>query len=398
VRRLDKRLISLVLMLGLLVVGGVFFLRMLGQPTTGPVIPEQPIQEEGTSGQPVRTAEELQLPSSYAKVSLLPPPAAAPPPPPAPLPTSPVTAQQTTTPALVQTNPFLSQPPPPPARPIPVSPPGGALPPGGQAPRASTPPPPGQPQEPSKWLFADLKQQGVQEPPFPVPKEDEDNGQGQRQSAAQRAAGLFPQAVWGTPKDPTRVLYRSQVLNGILMHDVDSSNPGFIRILLTEEVQDKFGQGTTLLPQGTIVLGQQDGQVKFGQKRLGITVDSAELPDGTVLAFSTPSKVGDATGANAMPGDVNNRWGNVLAAAGISALLSIGSRIPAGTPAQGQFFPSIGQEVSRDVAGSVNQSGQQIVKRELDVSPIITIPHGTPVSVQLSQNVSLQTPPATVSK
>jgi type IV secretory pathway VirB10-like protein len=47
-----------------------------------------------------------------------------------------------------------------------------------------------------------------------------------------------------------------------------------------------------------------------------------------VLAWT--GQAGDAQGATGLPGEVDNRWGNILASVGISALLSIGSRIPAG--------------------------------------------------------------------
>jgi type IV secretion system protein VirB10 len=257
----------------------------------------------------------------------------------------------------------------------------------------TTAPQPAQKPEPPKrnnWLFAKVSQQGsVQEPPFPLPKEQEEGGQG-------RSSKLFPRAQWERPDDPTRVIYRSQVLNGILQNSIDSSNPGLVRILLTEQVEDRFGQGRVLLPQYTVLLGQQDGKVVFGQKRVAIQIEAAELVDGTVLSFQKPTKVGDQLGANAVPGTVDNRWGNVILSAGISALLSIGSRIPAGN--QEGFAPTLGQDVSQDLSRSLNQSGQQIVKRELDVSPIITIPYGTPVTIQLGENINLMTPPTLIRK
>ena len=248
------------------------------------------------------------------------------------------------------------------------------------------------PRPPRKWIFAELPGGGVQQPPFPVPQDD---AKGQEQGNSRRAESLFPQAVWGTPADPTRVLYRSQVINGLLQHDINSDQPGLIRILVTEAVQDRFGQGRTLLPQYSILLGSQDGTVKFGQSRLGITIDSAELPDGTVVAFNK-AKGADATGATGVSGSVNNHWGRVLAGAGLSALLSIGTRVPAGN--QEGFAPTIAQEASRDVSGNIARTGNQIVQRELNVAPTVVIPAATPVTIQLMKNISFQTPAARVRK
>jgi len=373
VQRQDRRkigLVALVLILG----ASALFLVKLQQSDLPASWRGRPIPEEAAAGALPSASAELKLPSSYGGLSLLPPPA-----PPAQAPTVPIT--KAVLPMNEPAHPFA---PPAPAPVVVRSPaPVAAQP----APPAPAPPPKPAPKPPSKWLFADLKQDGgVQDPPFPVPKVELAEAGG---PTSHRADGLFPQAVWGTPADPTKVLYRSQVLKGILQHDVQSDQPGLMRILVTEEVQDRFGQGHVLVPQYTILLGAQDGKVNFGASTLGMTIDSMEFPDGTVVAL-TKAKAGDATGATGVPGDVNNHWGRVLAGAGITALLAIGTRIPAGN--QQGFAPTIAQEVAGNAGGSIAGSGQQVVQRELNVSPTITIKYGTPVTVQLTENVNFQTP------
>ena len=373
VQRQDRRKIGLVALVLLLGASALFLVKL--QQSDVPVAWRgRPIPEEAAAGALPSAAAELKLPSSYGGLSLLPPPA-----PPPPAPSVPIT--KVMLPVAEPANPFVTPPAPPPPVAHTPAPATSVAPPAALAAAKPTPKPP------SKWLFADLKQDGgVQEPPFPVPKGDGAEAGG---AGIHRAEGLFPQAVWGTPADPTKVLYRSQVLKGLMQHDVQSDQPGLMRILVTEEVQDRFGQGHVLVPQYTILLGAQDGKVSFGASTLGMVIDSMEFPDGTVVAL-TKAKAGDATGATGVPGDVNNHWGRVLAGAGITALLAIGTRVPAGN--QQGFAPTIGQEVAGNAGGSIATSGQQIVQRELSVRPTITIPYGTPVTVQLTENVNFQTP------
>jgi len=373
VQRQDRRKIGLVALVLLLGASALFLVKL--QQSDVPVSWRgRPIPEEAAAGALPSAAAELKLPSSYGQVSLLPPPASPP-----PAPSVPIT--KVMLPVGETANPFVTSPAP--AQPVAHAP---APPTPGATPVAQGAPKPA-PKPPSKWLFADVKQEGrVQEPPFPPPKGDGVEAAG---TGSHRADGLFPQAVWGTPADPTKVLYRSQVLKGLLQHDMQSDQPGLMRILVTEEVQDRFGQGHVLVPQYTILLGAQDGKVSFGASTLGMTIDSMEFPDGTVVAL-TKAKAGDATGATGVPGAVNNHWGRVLAGAGITALLAIGTRVPAGN--QQGFAPTIGQEVAGNAGGSIATSGQQIVQRELSVRPTITIPYGTPVTVQLTENVNFQTP------
>ena len=65
---------------------------------------------------------------------------------------------------------------------------------------------------PKRWFSRETPMQGdILTPPFPEDKDAEGRG---RQSA------LFPQAIWETPADPTKVLYADQVVQGLLMQSL----------------------------------------------------------------------------------------------------------------------------------------------------------------------------------
>lgn len=280
-------------------------------------------------------------------------------------------------------------PPPPESRPampvaVPVTPPPQAAVP---APRPVQHPVPRQ--EPKRWLFAAL-QGNVGAPPFPAPKPDvkkaEDTG---------KAQGLIPAATWALPRDPRQVLYRSQVIPGMLLHDVNSDIPGPVRIMVTQAVVDRFGQDHVLIPQYSYLLGTQDGHPTYGQSRLAVTIDQIELPDGAVVGLQK-AKMGDRSGAQGVAGKVNNHWGTVGIAAVLSAVLSVGTRAPFGNVTG--FQQTLPQEFGQDVGQSINRTGQQIVNRALIIPPTITLKAGTPVTIQLGEAVSFQQPPTSVSK
>jgi hypothetical protein len=73
----------------------------------------------------------------------------------------------------------------------------------------------------------------------------------------------------------------------------------------------------------------------------------------------------------------------------LTTALSVGSRSVAGSPSG--FQSNLGQIFARDVSQSLHQSGNELVRRSLSVQPEISLPVHTPVTVQLSQNISLQT-------
>ena len=221
-------------------------------------------------------------------------------------------------------------------------------------------------------------------PPFPEEKDAE--GQRGRQSP------LFPQAIWETPADPTKVLYADQVVQGLLMQSLNSDIPGTVRVKATETVYDRFGQGKVLLPMDTTFLGRQEGQAQYGQERLPVTITMAILPDGTAIQWKS-GQAGDATGATGIPAKVNNHYGSVILGAGLSALLNIGTRAPFGSTSN--FQQNLPQEFAQDTAQSLGQSAQDIVRRQLTVNPTLTVTYATPVTLQFGENVSFQTKPIT---
>jgi hypothetical protein len=67
-----------------------------------------------------------------------------------------------------------------------------------------------------------------------------------------------------------------------------------------------------------------------------------------------------------------------------------------GSP-QGYHY-SLGQEYTANVADSLSRSGEELIKRSLSLSPIISIDSQEPVKVQLELNSSLMSPPLVVHK
>jgi type IV secretion system protein VirB10 len=361
-----------------LIIVVIVFLALLNRQQTAqaPKLPAKPSTYEVTG--PNTPDAALRLQSTYAGVDRTPPtPPAPPPPPPEPKPMFPVapvapvqapvfTAQAPVTPA------FVPQPPPPPT---PPAKPG----------QAEPVKPPAQPPKPkvSRYLFA--KGDSVAKSPFSDPQEKSGSDKQMFPEKEEGKAGsLIKAAQWEKPADTTKVWYLSQAVSGQLAERVVSSIPGLVKIRVTRALEDKDLRGVVLIPQHSLIVAAQVGKPEFGTARLALDIKQIELSDGSILSLK--GTVGDQTGATGVAGHVDNHVGRVLLGATLSALLSVGTRLPTGNTTG--FVPTIGQDVTQNLSQDVSQTGRQIVKRELDVAPTLTLEAGTPVLIHPNDNIS----------
>jgi type IV secretory pathway VirB10-like protein len=255
---------------------------------------------------------------------------------------------------------------------------------------AASPPPRPEPAAkpaPKRWLFADLGN-AVAKPPFPTGAEPGQHTTGQETADT----ALLRPAEWIKPVDPTKVLYRAQVIPGLLLQALNSDIPGQVRIMVTRPVTDRFHQGHVLIPQHSILLGTQDGRPAFGQTRVAVTIEEIQFPQGEIVRLQ--GQMADRSGALGSRGKVNNHYVKIGVGAILSAVLNIGTRGLTGSPQN--YQPTLGQEFTRDVGTSVSRSGQSIVDKSLNIPPTLTLKAGTEVTIQLAENLSFATPPASV--
>ena len=192
--------------------------------------------------------------------------------------------------------------------------------------------------------------------------------------------------------DPTKVLYRAQVIPGILLQALNSDIPGQVRIMITRPVTDRFHHGHVLIPQHSMLLGAQDGRPAFGQTRVAVTIEEIQFPQGEIVRLQ--GQMADRSGALGSRGKVNNHYVKIGIGAVLSAVLNIGTRGVTGSPQN--YQPTLGQEFTRDVGESVSRSGQSIVDKSLNIPPTLTLKAGTEVTIQLAENLSFAQPPVSV--
>jgi type IV secretion system protein VirB10 len=178
------------------------------------------------------------------------------------------------------------------------------------------------------------------------------------------------------------VLQAGSVIAAALITGIRSDLPGQVTAQVTQNVYDSATGRILLIAQGAKLIGDYDSQISFGQDRLLLAWDRLLLPDGrSILLDRQPGT--DAAGRAGLQDRIDQHWGGVAGAALLSTLLGIGAEV--GSDNDGDLV----RAVRRGTSQTVNQAGDQIVRRQLGVRPTLTIRPGYPVRVLVTRDLVL---------
>ena len=183
------------------------------------------------------------------------------------------------------------------------------------------------------------------------------------------------------------VLQAGTVIPAALVTGIRSDLPGQITAQVTENVFDTPTGRARLIPQGARLIGVYDSQVAFGQSRVLLVWTRLIMPNGRSIVLERQQGA-DAAGYSGLEDGVDNHWAELFKAALLSTILGVGAEL--GSGADGGSNTSILQALRLSSANSLNQTGQQVVHRNLNIQPTLTIRPGFPVRVIVNRDLILE--------
>ena len=178
------------------------------------------------------------------------------------------------------------------------------------------------------------------------------------------------------------ILQAGSVIPAALITGIRSDLPGLVTAQVTQNVYDSPTGRILLIPQGSRLIGDYDADVAFGQSRILLAWNRLILPDGRSIVLDR-QPAADPRGFAGLQDGTNYHWGGVLKAALVSTLLGVGSELGAGSDSD------LTRAVRRGTQDSVGRAGEQIVSRESNVRPTLTIRPGFPVRVLVTRDLVL---------
>ena len=187
-------------------------------------------------------------------------------------------------------------------------------------------------------------------------------------------------------------LFPGTIIHAVLVSRIDTDYPGPIHARVTENVYDSMTGKNLLIPQGTILQGNYSSS-SIGVSKVQIAWEAMVVNyQGVAYQVSLGGMAGvDKRGRAGIAGTLDDHYFEWLKAAGIISLFSLlNSEI---AYQGGQASPQV-REIMDINQGIINQLGDKLIERALDIQPTVRIANGTAVSVSVNTIVHLRPFPA----
>ena len=185
------------------------------------------------------------------------------------------------------------------------------------------------------------------------------------------------------PVSPYQVM-AGAVIPASLITGLNSDLPGQVIAQVTENVYDTATGQHLLIPQGSRLIGWYDSVIAYGQSRALMVWNRVIMPDGSSIIIENLPGV-DLAGYAGVEGRVDNHTWRLFQAAILSSVLSVGAEL-----GRDSNDDEILQALRDGGQRTLNQAGQRIVNRQLNVQPTITVRPGWRLRVIVNKDLVLQ--------
>lgn len=174
------------------------------------------------------------------------------------------------------------------------------------------------------------------------------------------------------------------IIPSALITGLNSDLPGEIIGQVTEHVYDSATGQHLLIPQGSRIFGRYNADVDYGQDRAQIVWDRLIMPNGSSIALD--AMIGaDRAGYAGLADQVDHHSGRLFGAVLLSSLITAGANLVSNSDDNG-FTEDLGDAAAQQAV----TIGGEIVRRQLDVQPTITIRPGFRLNILVNQTMILE--------
>jgi type IV secretion system protein VirB10 len=179
------------------------------------------------------------------------------------------------------------------------------------------------------------------------------------------------------------MLAAGTIIPASLITGLNSDLPGMVLAQVTENVRDSATGREILIPQGARLLGRYDSVIAYGQKRALVIWNRILFPDGSSMDIDNMPGA-DVSGYSGVSDQVDSHTWQLTKGIALSTLLGVGTQLSLGS-SESDLLRAIRESAQQNAA----HAGDQLMSRNLDVQPTITVRPGWPVRAMLNKDIVL---------
>lgn len=179
------------------------------------------------------------------------------------------------------------------------------------------------------------------------------------------------------------------VIPATMLSGINSDLPGQITAIVAQDVRDTAIGRHVLIPQTSRLVGTYGSDVKYGQERVLVAWQRIVFPDGKALDIGAMPGA-DGAGYAGFKDLVNNHRFRLFANAILMSGIMAG--IASTQPEPGDRGSSFSGALSEALGQQLGQLTEEMIRKEMDVSPTIEIRPGYRFNVQVTKDLTFNGP------
>ena len=182
------------------------------------------------------------------------------------------------------------------------------------------------------------------------------------------------------------------IIPATLLTEIESGLKGMVVGQVRQNVFDTATGNSLLIPQGTKLIGDYQSDVKYGAKRIFVNWKRLVFPNGSSLDIGSMPGA-DMAGTSGFKDKYDSHFWKVFGNAILFSFVLAGVNITQSSDMINQYLPLVYRSstsaISESMGQTIGETLSQIIQKNLNVAPDITIRTGYLFNIMITKDITL---------
>lgn len=179
------------------------------------------------------------------------------------------------------------------------------------------------------------------------------------------------------------MILKGTIIKATLRNSINTDLPGELYAIVSENVYDSFNLKNIIIPKGSVLCGEYDSSVSWGQNSVLISWTELRRPDGVIIrlnGYSSTNKMGESGSSSS----VDNHIGTIIGGTVLSSLIKYtSSALSSATQVE------VLSEALTSGGSAISNVANKFLDKAINRQPTLKISAGTKITALANDNIEL---------